>query len=291
MHITLEHARALDALARHGTYQAAAKSLRKAHTALVYAIKALEAQTDLALIDRRSYRTKLTPAGDRVLEQCRKLLAAERELETVCAEIKTGWEPTLRVVFDGIFPAEPILRVVGDLRREGAPTRFVVSAEFLEGVEQAFVREEAHAMISVLPAASGELRGYRLPALRARLVAHKSHPLAKSHHRLGREELAAHVLITVRGSDPRLQLATSQLDASSTVQLHDFAAKKAAILQGIGFGWMPEHLIARELRKGELLALPLEKGSIHSFAPTLYVRDGAKPGRATQRLLEQLRGS
>jgi DNA-binding transcriptional LysR family regulator len=290
MHVTLEQARAFDALARHGTYQSAAAALRKTHGALVHAIKALEAQTELELLDRRAYRTRLSSAGERVLEHCRKLLAAERELHGVCAELKTGWEPTLRIVFDGVFPAEPILRVVGQLRREGAPTRFVVWAEFLEGVERAWLRDEMDVMISVLPATTPGLRAVRLPALRARLVAHKSHPLAKLHHRLGGEELAPHVLITVRGSDPRLQLATSQLDASSTVHLHDFAAKKAAILQGIGFGWMPDHLISREVRRGELVALTLEKGSTHSFAPTLYVRDAGKPGRAAQRLIDELKG-
>jgi DNA-binding transcriptional LysR family regulator len=289
MHVTIEQARAFDALARHGTYQRAAKALRKAHTALVYAIQSLEEQTELELLDRRGYRTKLTPAGERVLEQCRKLLACERELASVCAEIKTGWEPTLRVVFDGVFPAEPILRLVGQLRREGAPTRFQITAEFLEGVERTFVQGEMDAMIAVLPATTPGVRSMKLPALRARLVAHKGHPLAKQ-HRLTRDDLAAHVLITVRGSDPRLQLATSQLDATSSVQLHDFAAKKAAILQGIGFGWLPDHLIARELRKGDLVALPLDKGSTHTFSPMLHVRESGHAGRATQRLIDELRG-
>src|SRR5689334_17722029 len=130
MNVTLEQARALDALARHGTFAAAATALRKGHTAVLYALRTLEEQTELTLLDRRGYRTRLTPAGERVLEHCRKMLAAERELEAACAEIRAGWEPSLRIVFDGIFPAEPLLRVVKELRTEGASTRFHVSAEF-----------------------------------------------------------------------------------------------------------------------------------------------------------------
>lgn len=292
MNVTLEQARALDALARHGTFAAAAGALRKGHTAVLYALRTLEEQTELTLLDRRGYRTRLTPAGERVLEHCRKLLAAERELEAACAEIRAGWEPSLRIVFDGIFPAEPLLRVVKELRAEEASTRFHVSAEFLAGVEAAFVREEADLMVSVLPPMLPGLRSYRLPELKAVIVAHKSHPLAKRRGTLKDEELAEHLLLTVRGSDPRLQLSTGVLETRSTVHLNDFAAKKAAILEGLGYGWLPEHLAARELRRGELKALKLARGgATHVFHPQLYHRAGVKPGRAGRRVVQFLTGA
>ena len=61
MFATLDQARALDALARAGTYAAAAKLLSKQHSAVVYAVQQLESQTELQLLDRSGYRTKLTP--------------------------------------------------------------------------------------------------------------------------------------------------------------------------------------------------------------------------------------
>ncbi|MBZ4416874.1 LysR family transcriptional regulator [Myxococcus sp. RHSTA-1-4] len=290
MNVTLEQARALDALARHGTFAAAAGALRKGHTAVLYALRTLEEQTELTLLDRRGYRTRLTPAGERVLEHCRKLLAAERELEAACAEIRSGWEPTLRIVFDGVFPAEPLLRIVKELRAEGAGTRFHVSAEFLAGVEAAFAREEADLMVSVIPPTLPGLRTYRLPELKAVLVAHRSHPLAKRRGVLKDEELAEHLLLTVHGSDPRLQLSTASLETRSTVHLNDFAAKKVAIMEGLGYGWLPEHLVTRELRRGELKALKLARGSTHAFQPQLHHRTGVKPGRAARRVVQVLTG-
>jgi DNA-binding transcriptional LysR family regulator len=290
MNVTLEQARALEALARHGTFAAAAQALHKGHTAVLYALRTLEEQTELALLDRRGYRTRLTPAGERVLEHCRKLLAAERELEAACAEIRAGWEPTLRIIFDGIFPAEPLLRVVKQLRTEGAGTRFHVSAEFLAGVEATFAREEADVMVSVLPPTLPGLRSYRLAELKAVLVAHRDHPLARMRGPLKDEELARHLLLTVRGSDPRLQLSTGALETHSTVHLNDFAAKKAAILEGLGYGWLPEHLMARERRRGELRALKLARGATHLFHPSLHHRAGVRLGRAASRLVQALTG-
>ena len=288
VHITLDQARAIDALAQHGTLVAAANALHKGHTAVLYALKQLELQTDLPLLDRRGYRLALTPAGERVLEGCRRMLAAERALVATCEELRTGWEPSLRVVFDGLLPSVPILRVLGELRAAQAPTRVRMSAEFLGGVEAAFERDEAHLMLAVLPPHSAALVSHALAPLRALLVAHRDHPLARARGELSAADLEEHVLVNVRGGDPRLALSTDALDQRSTVVLDDFLAKREAILAGIGFGWLPEHLCARELRGRELRVLRFTHGSEHIFSPRLYQRRGIALGRAAERMVRAL---
>lgn len=286
MHVTLEQARTLDAFAKAGTLQAAAKALHKAHSAVLYALKQLEAQTGLTLFDRSGYRTKLTAAGEEVLRHCRALLDAEASLVAACEELASGWEPVLRVVFDAIVPLSPVLEVVRALKDAKAPTRVQLSVDSLSGVEARFEAEKAQVMISVLPPRLEGLTVVPLPKLKARLVAHQAHPLARLKRGLTREELAQHVLLTVRGSDPRLQLSTAQLDEQSTVHLSDFHAKKAAILAGLGFGWLPDWLIEAELARGELKPLALPQGSVHAFEPRLLHR--GRPGPAARLLLASL---
>jgi DNA-binding transcriptional LysR family regulator len=286
--VTLEQARALDALARHGTFTAAAAALRKGHTAVLYALRTLEEQTGLTLLDRRAYRTRLTAAGTRVLEECRRLLAAEAALEAVCAEIKTGWEPRLRVVFDGVMPPEPLLAAVGALVRQGAPTRFDVRAEFLAGVEDTFAREGADLMISVLPPRALALDAVRLPPVRMSLVAHRRHPLARGRH--DRDALARHLLLTVRGSDPRLGLPTAGLESRSTVHLNDFTSKRAGVLAGMGYGWLPDALVAAELRRGTVVRVRWSGAATHTLEPHLYHRPHPAPlGRAARHIVGALR--
>lgn len=286
MNVTLDQARTLDAFAREGTLQAAAKRLHKGHPAVLYALKQLEQQTGLALFDRTGYRTRLTPAGDAVLRHCRAMLEAERALEATCTVLHSGWEPVLRVVFDAIVPLTPVLEVVKLVRASQAPTRVMLSVDSLAGVEARFGAEQAQLMVSVLPSSQIEgLTVHKLPQLKARLVAHRSHPLAKR-AKVTRDELTEHVLLTVRGSDPRLQLVTAELDTQSTVHLPDFHSKKAAIVAGIGFGWLPEWLIERELSKGELKPLKLAQGAVHIFEPRVSTR--GKLGPAGSALLEQL---
>ncbi len=286
MNVTLDQARTLDAFAREGTLQAAAKRLSKGHPAVLYALKQLEQQTGLELFDRSGYRTRLTPAGDAVLKHCRVMLEAERALIATCTVLHSGWEPVLRVVFDAIVPLSPVLEVVKRVRAAKAPTKVMLSVDSLAGVETRFGAEQAQLMVSVLP--NSQLEGltvHKLPQLKARLVAHRTHPLGKQ-QKVTREELREHVLLTVRGSDPRLQLVTAELDSQSTVHLPDFHSKKAAIIAGIGFGWLPEWLIERELSKGELKPLKLAQSAVHIFEPRVSTR--GKLGPAGSALLEQL---
>ena len=279
MHVTLEQARALDALARHGTLAKAAASLGKQHSALVYSLKQLELQTDLALLDRTGYRIRFTSAGERVLGECKKMLHAEENLERTCRAIKTGWEPRVRVVFDGIFPVTTILSAIKAM--SGVPTQVEVFADFLDGVERAFVAHDADLMISVL-APKESLERRRLSPLVAHLVAHRDHPLAKR-RRVTERDLAEYPLLTVRGSDPRLALPTARLERAATMRLNDFHTKREAILAGLGYGWLPEYLDSPKLARSRFTG-----GSRHTFEPHVFWRAERDLGRAAKLVIERM---
>lgn len=284
--VTIEQARALDALERCGTFLAAAKELRRGHTSILYALGTLEDTLGFPVLDRSGYRTRLTARGRSVLAGCRALLAAEASLAVTVEELRAGWEPALTVVFDGIVPIDPLLHAVGRLVGEHVPTRIDVRAEFLAGVEEAFERSAADLMIAVLPPRDRELSAVELRPLPVSLVARADHPLATG--RQGEAALRAHLLLTVRGSDPRLALPTAGLEARSTVHLNDFATKRAAILAGIGFGWLPDVLIKRELARGALRRIKWGRTSTHVFHPRLYHRGALGP--AARQLVAALAG-
>lgn len=289
MHITLDHARALDALVSAGTYAKAAVKLGKAHTAVVYAIQSLEAQTGLRLVDRRHYRSGLTEAGTRVLAHCRMLLAAEHDLLMTCEELRDGWEPALRIVLDGVFPLEPVLAIVGELAKNPTPTKIEVFTDSLSGVEETFLRREADLMITVLPAEQGASAVSTLRPIAASLVAHRSHVLVRDDHERSMEELSAETLLMVRSADPRLALSTAVLHPRSLVHLADFGAEKTAIMRGLGFGWMPNHLVAEELARGEVRLVRWPFDNTYAFEPRLYQRTGKTPGRAAKLFIARLR--
>ncbi len=286
----LEHARTLDALARLGSIAKAAEELHKVHSAIVYTMKSMEELTELKLFDRSGYRTQLTSDGRRIWQECQKMLEAERHLEYLMRHLRSGWEPYLRVVFDGFLPFEPMMRALQNLEKHQAPTQVIFYSEYLAKVEEIFEREKADIMLSVLPPENSHLREERLPKVEAVLVAHKDHALAQARRQpWALDDLRRHTFLTVRGSDFRLQLSTAKLEESSQFHLGDFHAKKSALLNVMGYGWMPKFLIEAELENRTLRPVKWSGQSTHQFQIYLSHRGEGKQGRASQILLSELK--
>lgn len=268
MDVTLDQARALDAVARHGTFAKAAAELHKVHTAVLYAVRQLEAAVGLPLFDRSGYRATLTEVGQRVLEHCRRLLAAQDELARFCEIARLGYEPTLTVVFDGLLPVSPILDAVRAVTAASPETRVALYSEFLNDVEARATQSKASIAIAVVPLERSLGEVHPLPPLTSILVVAKDHPLAAQ--RPDPKRLGAYPFLTVRTSDQRLQMSTSAIDKPQEFRLSDFHAKRVALRSGMGWGWMPEHLIVDDLAAGDLVALRWGDRARHVFRPMLH---------------------
>ncbi len=287
MNISLDQARTLDAVARGGTLAGAARLLHKQPSAVVYALAQLELQAGLALLDRSGYRNRLTPAGAEVLEHCRSVLRAVDALDAACARLRDGWEPALRVVLDGVYPIERVTRALRTLAQGGSTTRVELHVEFLSGVETAFAERRADLMLSVLRPSDASLVGVALPPLVSHLVCASDHPLA-GQARVERADLTRQALVIVRGSGRRLAMPTAPLEEDAPFVLNDFHAKRAALIDGLGYGWMPEHLVADDLDAGRLVRVDFVEGARVEMAPHAWSR-AALGGRAARSLVEALR--
>ena len=61
--LSLESLELVDAIARRGSFAAAAEELGRVPSAVTYAARRLEEDLDVLLFDRTGYRARLTPAG------------------------------------------------------------------------------------------------------------------------------------------------------------------------------------------------------------------------------------
>jgi DNA-binding transcriptional LysR family regulator len=291
MNITLEQARTLSAVARLGSFAKAAAELRKVHTAVLYAVKQLEEEVGLTLVDRSGYRATLTPLGRRVLEHCERMLAAEGELARFCETARLGHEPSLVVVYDGLLPVAPILTAVRAASEASPATRIALFSEYLGDVEARAAREQAGLVLAVVPLQAPLAEAVKLAPLPSVLVAAKGHPLTQM-KRLSAEALAAHPYLTVRGSDQRLRMSTSPLDKVSEFRMSDFHAKRVALLAGMGWGWMPEYLVTQDLARKRLVVLGWGERGRHIFEPVLHRRHAAgEAGPATTAFVGALVGT
>ncbi|XXF80780.1 LysR family transcriptional regulator [Myxococcaceae bacterium GXIMD 01537] len=289
MKITLDAVEALEAIQETGSFAAAAKRLHKVQSAVSYGIKSLEEALGVELFDRTGHRARLTDAGRVVLDEGRLLLARARRLEALAEGIQARWEPRLEVVVDGILPIEPILRAFRQLSDEGVPTRLQVRVEFLGGVQDRFERDRADLMLVKDYTPSRALAAHSLPEVEAVLVAAKAHPLAHAGGPVSLEALHRHVELTVHDSSQSQRLTNPHRFGGDRVFfLSDFLTKKAALLMGLGYGWMPLYLVREELASRQLREVPYAAGSRYRFVPSLVHPVDRPLGRAGQRLLALL---
>ncbi|MGZ3770473.1 MAG: LysR family transcriptional regulator [Bdellovibrio sp.] len=291
MQISLDQAKAFCAVVESGGYAKAAETLHKSHSALVYLVKGLEEQCGFAVFDRKAYRNTLTPAGKRVYQSCLEIIAKVNELSQLCDQLNEGWEPSVRIVFDGILPFEPFLKIYKKFKSEKAPTVVQTYADYLQDVEKSFHSLEADIMLSILPVEARNLISVPLKTFKSYLVAHKNHSIHQQNKRWTLNELHQFYFLTIRGSNQTFGLNTSEFEQSASFFLSDFSAKKQAILKEVGFGWLPEHMIEAELKNETLLPVKWERKSTHEIRPTLYIKKKSTGGRAVELIVEIIKNS
>jgi DNA-binding transcriptional LysR family regulator len=287
MDLDLDALEALEAVVAAGGVARAAERLNKAQSAVSYQIRKLERALDLTLLDREGYRVALTPAGEAVLAEGRRLLAQARRLEGLARHFGEGWEPRLSVVIDGILPLEPVFAALRELAARDVPTRVQVRVEFLYGVQYRFDKEGADLMVVKDYHPSAALQARLLPEVVCVLCASASHPLA-SMRKVDLDELHRHVELSVQDSSDRGD-DRHMFGGERVFFLSGFIAKKQALLMGLGFGWMPLDLVRAELASGKLVEVPYAGGSRYRFSPSLVWRLD-RPLGPTGRLLAETLG-
>jgi DNA-binding transcriptional LysR family regulator len=120
-----------------------------------------------------------------------------------------------------------------------------------------------------------------LPEIELLLVAAKDHPLSKGKD-IDISKRFAELIVRDSSSGFRKKEKESFTGSQHIVWLADFHSKRLAILDGAGFGWMPKHLIHRDLEHGELIVLKDRPLFSWTYHPQLVYREAARLGKASR---------
>ncbi len=289
MKLDLDSIRVLDTIVNQGSFSAASRSLHRAQSAVSYQIKKLETSLNLVIFDRSEYRAVLTPAGEAILSEGRRLLTQAENIELLAQQMNQQWEPSFEVVVDGILDIAPIMAVIKSLIDEDVPTKISLTMEYLGGVQHRFEQNKADLMLVKEYQTSTELLSHPLPEIECLLCVSSDHPLAKIAH-IDRNELQQHIEISVHDSSDQELYSVEHLHfgGERMFYLSDFKSKKQALVQGIGFGWMPYYLIEKELGCGTLIEVNYQHGSRFNFTPHLVWRAEKPLGKTGQKFIQQI---
>jgi len=281
---------ALEAVVRYGGFARAAKHLHRVQSAVSHQVRKIEQQLGVSLFNRDRYRVQLTPAGEAILAEGRRLLAQAEHVRSIARQFSEGWEPSLSIIVDGILPLDPTLAAMKALAAAQVPTRIQVKVEFLRGVQSRFEKESGDLMLVTDYAASPYLQEEALPAMDCVLCAGRSHALGKA-KRVSLAQLQEHVELSVQHSSEEQGHDRHLFGCERAFFLSSHHTKKEALLMGVGFGWMPLYLVHQELKSGALREVKYEGGSWYRFTPRLVHRADRQLGRAGQEFISLLRKS
>ena len=178
--------------------------------------------------------------------------------------------------------------------QERYPTvRIELTTERLAGAADALREERADLAVATslgVDAAKLEIAHFR--TVRIIPVARRDHPIAAGGGAVPRALIRAHAQIVRRDSaqgadEPSLNVVKGVLRWSVT----DVAAKKEVILAGMGWGGLPEHVVADSLASGELVALEVPEFAVGAMELFAMRRRDRAHGVVASALWEELKRS
>jgi len=285
--VTLDQWRTLQAVVDHGSFAQAAEALHRSQSSVSYTVARMQEQLGIPLLRIDGRKAVLTEAGEVLLRRSRQLVTQASQLEELAHHMEQGWEAEVRLVVDAAYPNARLIRALTEFMPKSRGCRVRLREEVLSGVEEILKDGTADLAITGL-----DITGYlgaELGTVVFIAVAHANHPLHQLQRKLSVQDLQSQMQVVVRDSGQRQQRDAGWLGAEQRWTVGSLATSVAFVSSGLGFAWLPQHMIERELAEGVLKPLPLVQGSIRRPQFYLYTHPDKPLGPATRILIELIK--
>jgi len=254
MDVTLHQLQCFDAVVREGSFQAAADTLRRAQPSVSLAVKNLEGQLGLSLLDRSGYRVSLTEAGRSFHARTRIFLDELAALKTHATQLAMGEESELTVVVGDLCPLPQTLALLRRFFDACPGTRLHLHFEAISGPWERLLDGEADLILHHIDKADPRFEFTDLSAVRVMPVVAPGFLRFPVSRAITPEQMRDYVQCvirdTARHTPPRDYFV---IEGAHSWTVSDQLMKRELILQGMGWGHMPKFLIEPDLHDGRLI--------------------------------------
>jgi DNA-binding transcriptional LysR family regulator len=249
------------AVARTGSFSAAAAQLNTKQTTVGRRIQALERRLGAKLFDRHRYGMEVTPAARGVLEQAESMMANATAIEHHLAGIDDEMSGSVRVAATEGLAADWLVPRLVELRRRHPDIVVHVAAgdELLD-----LAIRQADLAIRFIRPTSAQLVAARVGALSSALFAAPSY-IERRGLPTSLEDLTNHDLVDHTGLHglPAMKLWTELIERSPRVvfRSNSSIATAQAVVAGLGIGIFPTYV--KKYR--DLVQVPIDLGIVRDI--------------------------
>ncbi|KAB0548784.1 LysR family transcriptional regulator [Pseudomonas argentinensis] len=282
--VTLDQWRTLQAVVDNGGFAQAADVLHRSQSSVSYTVARMQEQLGVPLLRIDGRKAVLTEAGDVLLRRSRQLVKQASQLEDLAHHMEQGWEAEVRLVVDAAYPSARLVRALTAFMPQSRGCRVRLREEVLSGVEE--VLKEGVADLAISAYNIPGFLGSEMSPVEFIAVAHPEHPLHRLQRELNFQDLETQMQVVIRDSGRHQPRDMGWLGAEQRWTVGSLATAATFVGSGLGFAWLPRHMIERELGDGLLKPLPLDKGGSRKPVFFLYASKDKALGPATQILTD-----
>ncbi|MGR5154846.1 LysR family transcriptional regulator [Photobacterium swingsii] len=285
---TLEQWLTLYEIERAGSIQAAATALNKSHTTLIYAVKKLESQLAVSLVEVQGRRAVLTEDGKSLLRRATAMLEQARELEEISEQLAKGFESEITIAVDHLCDLAWFYKPMAEFVAQNSTTSIQVVETSLSKTTDMVVNELADVAIVNLPITNYPAEAFGVTSMVPVVAAH--HPLALK-DTLCLADMSTTTQIVIRDLGRTLHQFGKQdvgwLKSRQRITVDNFDHAFRAVEQGVGYCRLPEHLV-QSRQNDSVIVLKVENADQYQVPLHLTLPKGAKTGPAAKNFYDIL---
>jgi DNA-binding transcriptional LysR family regulator len=251
---TIHQLECFAAVVSEGGFQPAAEKLRRAQPSVSAAVKNLEAQLGLVLLDRSGYRVALTDAGRSFHARTRVFLDELRALKTHARQLAMGEEDELRIVIGDLCPLPQTLALLRRFFDLCPGTRLHLHFEAIAGPWERLLDGEADLILHHIDKADSRFEFIDLFTVRVVPAVAPGFLRFPVSHAITPEQMREYVQCVIRDTARHLPPRDYYLiEGARTWTVSDQLMKRELISRRMGWGHMPRYLVADDLREQRLI--------------------------------------
>lgn len=260
MHLSIQSLRIFLAVAESGSLSAAARVLYMSQPSVSAHVRSLETSLAAHLLDRGPAGATLTPAGVVLAGHARRILGILDEVDGDVAAAQGLADQKLSVAGTSTLGSYLLPRVLSRFLAENSAVRTELRVGNAEKVAEWIINREVSLAICAGQVDHEQLECTEIFDEALILAASRAHPLAGRN--LTPEDLAGErFLLREIGSSTRLDqdqaLSDWKITDSVNWTIWSAEAARESVRAGLGLALISEHVVAQDLRSGELVRLKI----------------------------------